>query len=294
MTRILITGANGFIGTPTTAALRSAGFEVHTISRTVAATDAPQTHHQTDLLDDPSSVVTTVRPDVLVHLAWDTTHGEFWTSAANELWLESSKTLLREFLAGGGKHAVVAGTCAEYDWNAGEQILNEDSSPIRPASIYGATKVRLHEYAIALAEDYGASIGWARIFFPYGPGEDPRKFVSSTARSLIENKPAHVRSGTLVRDYIYSQDVGEALAVMAGVRMNATVNVGSGIGTPLATIAQEIATIVGRPKLLNLEADERSDQDPVVADITRLRQLVGYTPTTSLQQGLRASVAAAS
>ena len=147
-------------------------------------------------------MVGTVRPDVLVHLAWDTTHGEFWTSAANELWLESSKTLLRKFFDDGGRHAVIAGTCAEYDWTVGGQVFNEESSPIRPASIYGVAKVRLHEYAIALAEDYGASIGWARIFFPYGPGEDRRKLISSTALSLLSNRPACVRSGSLIRDYI--------------------------------------------------------------------------------------------
>ncbi len=294
MTRVLVTGAGGFIGAHATAALRSAGLDVHTVSRTTRATDDPRTHHPADLLDDPSSVVRKVRPDVLVHLAWDTTHGAFWTSPANELWLDASTTMLREFLAGGGRHAVIAGTCAEYDWSAGQQVLHEDSSPIRPVSLYGEAKVRLHERALELAAEHDAGIGWARIFFPYGPGEDPRKLVSSIALSLLTNRPAQVRSGSLVRDYVYAQDAGQALAAMATSRLAAAVNVGSGHATPLAVIAQGVADIVGRPDLLEIGHDEGADVNPVIADVSRLRDEVGYVAATPLDRGLRATIAALS
>ena len=74
-----------------------------------------------------------VRPTHLLHFAWIATPGLYWNSVENYRWLEASQHLLRSFSAGGGNRAVMAGSCAEYDWSRVE-ICNERSSPLAGAS----------------------------------------------------------------------------------------------------------------------------------------------------------------
>src|SRR6185312_12912218 len=165
--------------------LAARGYEVHG----VASRDA-------DLLD-PEAVtrlVRDVRPTHLLHLAWYAVPGAFWESPENARWLEASTRLLEAFAVSGGTRAVVAGTCAEYDWS-GDGALSEASTPLSPRTAYGEAKNALR----AAAERLSVSLGWGRVFFLYGPHEDPRRLVASVARSLVAGEPARTTHGRQVR-----------------------------------------------------------------------------------------------
>ena len=89
MSRVLLTGASGFIGRHALVALAGAGHEVHAVARR-RGPDAPGVSwHEADLLDG-CEVVDEVEPELLVHLAWYAKHGRFWTSLENVRWVEAS------------------------------------------------------------------------------------------------------------------------------------------------------------------------------------------------------------
>jgi nucleoside-diphosphate-sugar epimerase len=286
VSRVLLTGASGFIGRHAIAPLVAAGHEVHAVSRRPVP---DVTWHEADLLADPTSVVREVQPEVLVHLAWYAEHGRFWSAPENVRWVEASLALLRAF---GGRRAVIAGTCAEYDWSAEREALAEDA-PTRPATLYGAAKHGLHTVAAAYADQAGFELAWGRVFFLYGPGEAPGRLVPAVARALLAGEPARTTDGTQVRDFMHVDDVARGFAALAGADgVTGPVNVASGEDRMLRDVIEEIAAAAGRPDLLELGAVAQRPGEPqrLVADVTRLREEVGFTPAVTLQEGIRAVV----
>ena len=98
-------------------------------------------------------------------------------SAENFKWLEASISILRNFHQAGGHRVVMAGTCAEYDWNYG--YCQEIITPCRPNTPYGVCKNALHELLCSYSKEQKLSSAWGRIFLPYGPDEDDRRLIPS-------------------------------------------------------------------------------------------------------------------
>ena len=112
-----MTGATGFLGARVLAPLQARGFEIH-----VAGRSPPKCQqvvfHQADILqaEQLRSAVQSARATHLLHLAWYAEPGQFWSSPLNLDWVSASLNLVRTFVETGGLRAVIAGTCAEYQW----------------------------------------------------------------------------------------------------------------------------------------------------------------------------------
>jgi len=285
----MLTGATGFVGRHALTALAQAGHEVHAVARRRGPGVNGATWHEVDLLADVE-VVEQVRPEVLVHLAWYAEHGKFWTSVENVRWVEASLALLRGFTAAGGRRVVMTGTCAEYEWS---RDVYPESAPLRPATLYGAAKHGLHRIATAFAEQAGLSLVWGRLFFLYGPYEAPERFVPSLVRSLLAGEPAPMTDGEQRRDFLHVADAGSALAALADSDLTGAVNVASGEAVALSDLAHRIAALSGHAELLQVGAlPSRHNEPPsLIADVSRLRDELGWAPRIALENGLRDTVA---
>lgn len=278
MSRILVTGATGFIGSHAVEPLRQAGHEVYAIGS-----------RDCDLLDPAAAprLLNELRPELLLHFAWYAEPGAFWSSEENVRWVEASLRLLRAFAAAGGRRAVIAGTCAEYDWS--HPRLSERDTPLAPSTLYGECKHALHR----IAECWGGlSVAWGRVFFLYGPGEHPARLVSSVASALARGEPAPCSSGEQVRDFLHVADVGRAFAALTASAVEGPVNVGSGERVSVREVVTRLGELAGRPELVELGAlPERPDEPPeLVADVGRLRDEVGFRPSLTLEEGLRGTL----
>src|SRR5215813_7085503 len=140
MNRVLVTGATGFVGRQCLAPLSKDGWEIHATSLKGSVVDAPASvnWHEIDLLnaDRVAGLLAEVRPTHLIHFAWHAVPGDYWTSQENFRWVQASLVLFRVFASCGGRRAVVAGSCAEYDWRYG--YCSETVTPGSPATVYGA------------------------------------------------------------------------------------------------------------------------------------------------------------
>jgi nucleoside-diphosphate-sugar epimerase len=115
--KILITGASGFLGSYVLATVKGMGYKVYATSRR-RLPDATQVEElkwiKLDLLDFAAvrAMMKIVKPDLLIHLAWDVEPGNYWNSPENLAWAYSTVNLLKEFQNYGGTRAVLAGSCA--------------------------------------------------------------------------------------------------------------------------------------------------------------------------------------
>jgi nucleoside-diphosphate-sugar epimerase len=289
----LVTGAAGFIGRAALPMLVDAGYEVHAVYRSRPRMHVPGVRwYRADLLgrNAGAALVKAVRPTHLLHLAWYTTPEKYWASPENRRWVEASLSMLRAFAAAGGRRAVLAGTCAEYEATDGR--CSERNTPLRPNSLYGACKNALQEMAAAQARDMGYSTAWARIFFPYGPGEPAVRLVPSVTRNLLAAKPVELAHADYQRDFLYVEDVASALVRLLSSDLQGPVNIASGEATSLSAVVSKIEHAVGRTGLVRLGTKPvRDDQPPVVlADATRLREGLEWEPTIPLDDGIARTV----
>jgi nucleoside-diphosphate-sugar epimerase len=288
---VLVTGGGGFIGRHCLPELVARGLDVHAATSRDREDAHGVTWHRADLRapGEVAALIGTVRPDLLLHLAWETAHGEFWSSPENLRWLAGGAELVRTF-AEVGTRAVIAGTCAEYRWS--DPVCTEHGTPLEPGTLYGAAKHALHTVAAAHFAHAGVALAWGRIFFLYGPGEAPGRLVPSVARSLLAGEEAACTHGRQVRDFLYVEDVARAFVALLMSDVTGAVNVASGVGVPIADVAAEIGRITGRPELVRLGAVPAPSGEPaaLVADVRRLRDEVGWQPELDLEAGLRRTV----
>lgn len=290
MTRVLVTGAGGFIGRAAVPRLNERGFDVHgvTSGRSALPAMAGVEWHKADLLDRDQvvSLVEDVEAEVLLHLAWCAVPGEFYTSVENLRWVEASLQLAREFAAAGGRRLVITGSCDEYDLSDGS--CSEDTTPLRPGHLYGTCKHAVQSVLAASREQLGLGVAWARIFFVYGPGEHPKRLVASAIRAVLGGEAATCRYGGHVRDYLHVDDVGSALAALVDGDVEGPVNVASGEPVRLSDLVGMVGAQLGRPDLVSASADDVSPDEPpvIVADVGRLRHEVGWAPHFTLESGL--------
>lgn len=293
MNRILVTGAQGFIGRHCIPRLSRRGFEVHAVSSThPEGTEGGVIWHKADLLD-PSHVVrvvSTVAPTHMLHLAWISAPGLYLTSAQNLDWVVASIGLIKAFIANGGERAVGVGSCAEYDWRYG--YCRESFTPLLPDSLYGACKLAVGSIFEAIAGNLALSSAWARVFFAYGPHEPPGRLVSSAISSLLRGEEARCSSGEQTRDYLYVEDVADALLAILSSSVRGPVNIASGRPVSVAEVASQIGKLLNKSDMVRLGAIEETRPDPafLVADVTRLRLDVGWSPAFSLQDGLQRTI----
>ncbi|WP_020592691.1 NAD-dependent epimerase/dehydratase family protein [Kiloniella laminariae] len=294
MSRILVTGGNGFIGQHSVTALQTAGHEVIRLLRNAPSPADEKTGCIIvgDLLRDgePERIARDVRADLLVHLAWETEHGQFWHAEINRRWETQSVRLVEAFWNSGGIKAVCAGTCAEYDWNAlgPNKDLDEEDSSLVPATLYGQSKFScfktLNDKSVAGA----GALAWGRVFLLFGRGETPGRFIPSIMRALLANKEAPMSSGKQVRDFLDSRDVGAAFAALALSEVEGAVNISSGEGRSLLSVARMIADKLGNRDLLRpgTYPDREGEPHRLVGCNKKLIGEVGFSSRYSLEQGL--------
>lgn len=294
MNKVLITGASGFIGSHCLTALLKHGFEVHAISsrgRWNRKNQAVEWHH-VDLhhFEQVVRLLLEVRPQYLLHLAWDVKHGLYWSSPENLRWVRSSLNLLQAFHDAGGKRVVTAGSCAEYDWNYG--YCQEEFTPLRPATLYGVCKDALQKMTSAACRESGLSSAWGRLFFLYGPGEDEHRLVPAVVTALLQGNAAHCTHGEQIRDYLYVEDAAEAFVSLLASKVEGPVNIASSRVVRLKEVIYAAAEAAGRTELVRLGALKASTDDPplLLAATERLFNEVGWQPQWSLEKGMQETV----
>jgi nucleoside-diphosphate-sugar epimerase len=284
-TRVLLTGATGFVGGQVRAHLGH-DIELHCTSRGAQVADGAS-WHVADLRDPAACqrLIAELRPAILVHAAWNTAHGQFWEAEDNADWLEAGKALFAAFAQHGGRRIVGCGSCAEYAGaSSARRREDEDRAAAEPATLYGRSKLELLRFLRDLPVDHA----WARIFLAYGPGEGKQRLVPSVARALLADEEVRCSSGRQIRDFMDVRDLGRAIALLAMSGLTGAINLGQGEDRTIGEVAILMGELSGRPDLIRLGAlPDRAGEAPRLSpDLSRQHDELGFTPAIGLRQGL--------
>ena len=188
--------------------------------------------------------------------------------------------------------AVVYTSSAAVYGNAAQAA---ESSDLMPSTWLGATKAMAGMLLAAAARMHGFPAVELRLFTPYGPRERAGRLIPSVVLRALAGEPIPLGSGEQERDFVYIDDVVDALLAAAELRPAAplTFNVGSGHGIRIREIVERLLTLLGRPDLarfgsLSTRGDELLTMS---ADITRASDSLGWKPRVSLDEGLARTVA---
>ncbi|MDQ0417050.1 nucleoside-diphosphate-sugar epimerase [Croceifilum oryzae] len=292
MKKVLVTGANGWIGKNVLQPLLEKGYEVHATSTKVVDSSNQYQWHNVNLLhfQDIKEVMKQVKPTHLLHLAWEATPGQYWMSKDNYQWVQSSIELISHFVDHGGQRVVVAGTCAEYDWDYG--YLTEETTPCSYKTPYAASKNALRLLVHSFSELVGLSYGWGRVFFLYGPNEHPRRLVPSVISSILHKEEILCTHGEQYRDFLHVKDVANAFVALLESDIQGTVNIASGQPVQVKELILKIAQKLGYHQPIQFGAIPYPENEStfMAANAERLRHIVGFSPKHTLDSGIEESI----
>lgn len=293
--KILITGGRGFIGSHLVSILSSLGHDIFVLTHSLPPVDSHKINWIQINLMNPlgmDNMMQDIKPNVLICLAWYTEHGDFWNSRKNFDWINATKNIVTCFQKSGGKSVIMAGTCAEYDWSYG--LCIEDLTPINPKSLYGKCKNYLHDWLDLFCGEFNISLIWARIFFPYGPGESNKKFIPTILNALATNEmPLKCSHGEQYRDFIHVRDVASALSHLLIADVNpGAYNICSGEPVKLSSIVYKCSEIFCITPSVEWGAVSVPKNDPfyLFGSNKKLAD-TGWRPSVTLEDGLREYVA---
>jgi nucleoside-diphosphate-sugar epimerase len=289
MSRILITGSTGFIGSAVLHRALTAGHEVGVLLRPghPAPPRAPAITVVTgSMAEPPWEALRAFAPDTLIHCAWIATPGLYLESPENWNHVEWSESLVMRLVEQGLQQLVVLGTCIEY--RMGPDRLHETETSLDPKTPYALAKDRLRRRLVERLTDHpGVRLAWGRVFYPYGEGEHPARLCSSLISTLRRGDEVVLRTPDSTKDYIHISDLAEAILRVAEARVDGPVNLGTGTGVTVREIADRLAAMLGRADRVRTSSPTVPDPlGDIVADAGRLRKL-GWEPKVTLESGLR-------
>jgi UDP-glucose 4-epimerase len=285
---VLVTGANGFIGRALVRRLVADGQTTVCTARQPADDLAEGTAWLPGDLTDRSFVqrlVEQARPQVVFHLASQVTGSRSIdvvpTTLANNL--VSSVSVLEAATDAGCDRVVLIGS--------GDEPADGEA----PCSPYAASKWAVGGYARMFLSLYGTPVTTARPFMVYGPDQpDVSKVVPYSITTLLRGKAPTLSSGQRLCDWVYIDDVVDALLVLADAAdvIGRVVDVGTGRLHTVRHVVETISTLVGAgvdPVFGGLP--DRQRETEAVADVVETARVCGWRPTTDLYEGLKRTVA---
>ena len=277
--RILVTGASGFLG----------HFLVVALERIATVLKPTIDGRRADLLsaEDRARLIATNPADILIHLAWTTAHGKFWSDPQNTAWQAASTDLFARFYAAGGQRIIGIGSCAEYDWTTLAKTFAEDAR-LAPHTAYGAAKVRTAESLKKLADQHHAMWAWGRVFFSFGPGEPKDRLIPLILNAVRNASPLGIGPGATIRDFCAVHHVAGAAAALALSDVQGPVNLAGGHPSSFADLAAIADAFHPGAPLIQPDSRPLGPGEPevLVADTSRLVNEVGFRPPDQLAKDL--------
>jgi UDP-glucuronate 4-epimerase len=307
MTRVLVTGAAGFIGSHVVQALARQGDEVIGIDnfdpfypramkeRNLREIGQPSgfIFREMDLLD-VAALRSLLTPDtVVLHLA---AKAGVRPSLADPVGYTRANVTGTAAVAEAARQAGVSrfifGSSSSVYGDSTPVPFREDAVAILPVSPYAATKRAGELFLLSVAPIYGFRTVSLRFFTVYGPRQRPDLAIHAFTRKMVEGLPLTLfGDGTQARDYTYCDDI--VAGVLSAISWSATApvgvetfNLGGNRSIPTETMVAEIAAAVGIKPKIEWAPMQPGDVQQTAADITKSAAVLGYQPKTQFTDGI--------
>ena len=285
----LVTGASGFIGSRLCQSLRAAGAIVHGVSRSIRTGGGCERWWRSDLteLDGVRGIMNTVRPHFVFHLASEVVGNRDVAIIPSTFKgnLTSAVNLLTAATENGGSRILLIGSLEEPEPGMEWAV---------PSSPYAAAKYAASTYGRMFHRLYGTQVVFLRLFMVYGPAQrDLKKLVPYVTLSLLEKRAPELSSGQRRVDWIYVDDVVQALmaAAVAPHVDGKTLDVGSGELVTVREVVDELVRQINpsiEPRFGAVA--ERPYEQERKADVAAITAALDWRPRVALKEGLANTV----
>lgn len=299
-----VTGASGFIGSHLVERLVRAGADVHVLlrsgssSRRLEGLRGRVREWEGDITDSAAlrNAVAGARPDVVFHLAGDTgvrRVSEDWAGVDRSVQVNLIGTLALLRAALEAKHPVSAfvraGGLEEY---GDGHVPYDETQREQPISPYSASQVAATHYCEMLQRGTETAIATVRPALVYGPGQSADFLIPSLIMSCLRDQDFEMTDGAQKRDLLYVDDAIDAFIRAAERTVRGVVNVGHGVQHAIRDVAEQIVRITGTRATLRVgaRAARARDLEQLVTRVDRAREVLGWTPTVELRDGLTRTV----
>lgn len=269
ITRVLLTGATGFVGRQVLNHLakedvlltlivrdgKQSFLNEHSAVKTIITT--------TDLFEETEAWWKNALQgiDTVIHLAWYAEPSKYLQSSKNMECLQGTLAMAKGAAQAGVRRFIGIGTCFEYDLSNGYLSVE---TPLRPLTPYAGAKAAAYMALAHWLPLQGVEFAWCRIFYLYGEGEDSRRLVPYIRTKLAAGEKVELTSGNQIRDFI---NVTEAASLITDVALGTVlgpINICSGIPITVKQFAELIADEYARRDLLQFGARKEDLFNPPV------------------------------
>lgn len=306
---VLVTGADGFMGSHLSSRLLAEGADVsvYVRYRSHAALGPEALTNLADVGDrlreiiwgdlaarDAVARIGKLAPDVVFHLAADA-----WVPRsfehAREVVSTNVESTLNVLDAARGcpsiRRVVITSSSEVYGTAQTEQI--DEGHPLEPTSPYAASKVACDRLAIAWHRTYGTPVAIIRPFNTYGP-RHVYDVIPKFIRLALSGEPLTVHgTGEQSRDFTYVDDMIEAFLAVGrhDAPLGRVFNFGTGRATSIAELARRIVELTGSRSEIVHDATRAAEVDRLCCDSSRATRELGWSARVSIEEGLERNVA---
>jgi len=299
--KILITGASGFLGSNFTRFLDDDGKNI-----TIILNKNSNIWRLKDIIKkldvnyidiknkkDVYEKIKEIKPDYVYHFAsYGVNHDQNDLGEIFKTNVLGTTNILNALEKIGIKRMINIGSGAEYGQIKGKSKENDGINPTTPYTISKSTQTLLVKYFSDINKIPSVTL---RIFTPYGKFESKGRLISDIMTSIIKKRSLHLSSKNAFRDFVFIDDVNDALKKSANKPKieNEIFNIGGGKAISIKNIVELSLKITGskskiiwntnKPRLLD------KFQKAVYADLSKTEKLLQWKPITTLENGLEKS-----
>jgi UDP-glucose 4-epimerase len=300
--RILVLGGTGFIGSAFVERAAAAGHVVSVLSRhprdgqDKVRSAAAIEYVVGDLSDVEILGQVTAGVDICLHAASTTvpsSSNRFMEQDVTENLIGSIRVLQSCVRSNVTRVIFVSSGGTVYGRPVNLPILESD--PTNPIGAYGIVKLAIEKYCVLFGELYGLDYRIARFSNPYGPKQNTASgqgVVAAFVEKALKGETLLVMGdGTIVRDFVYIDDAVDALLKLCSYAgPHQIFNVGSGLGTSINAIISSIAAASQPMPKVEYRESRKFDVPANILSCDLARRELGWSPTTSLEAGLKATI----
>lgn len=296
MSRVLVTGGAGFIGSHLVDALQEKGHRV------VVLDDLSSGHRenlssQTELVRDDirsprvHDLFRDMRPEFVFHLAAQKNVRESLKNPLHDAEINIQGSL--QLIALSQKFAVkkfIFSSTGGAMYGDVRNLPTKETTPAHPTTPYGIAKYTVEQYLEVYAREYGVKSAILRYANVYGPRQDPHGeagVISIFCDAIQRGEPMTIfGDGKQTRDYIYVSDVVEANMLAMQRNVPTAVNIGTGVQTSVVKLTEVLKKVSGKRAKVKHRAAIAAEVRKSALDVKLAKKYLGWKPTVSLLDGL--------
>ena len=290
----VVLGGGGFIGTHLCGALVRAGARVSAFGRSRSYPEALSgVAWRSGEFSDRTALARAIEGAELVfHLLGGSTPESSNRDPLGDLLSSTAASLqLLENCRAAGVRKIVFLSSGGTVYGVPAHVPISETVATDPISAYGISKLAIEKYLYLYKHLYGLDYSILRVANPFGPYQNPLRrqgLVAALIHRILRRQPIEIwGDGKVVRDYIYVEDVINAVLSVVGYKgPNRILNVGSGVGRSVAEVADDIGRVLGQEIRCIYRPGRATDVPINVLDIELIGQELGWRPTTPWNDAL--------